>query len=160
LTKIGIVYILPLEVIGENKHINLVMSNLNKLDPKWIQWFIGLADGEGNFQTFPKKRLKNSNITHYNIGYGFHLGMSLRDLALIKTIHSKLNNLGRIYEYADNKNEAHLAITKLNELKWVILNIFDYFPLLTNHQWERFSRLRYGVLNSINRRPGSVLPLA
>lgn len=77
--------------------------------------------------------------------------MSLRDLALIKTIHSKLNNLGRIYEYADNKNEAHLAITKKDDLKWLILNIFDYFPLLTNHQWERFNRLRYGVLNNINR---------
>ena len=77
--------------------------------------------------------------------------MSLRDLALIKTIRSNLNNLGRIYEYADNKSEAHLAITKLNDLKWVILNIFDHFPLLTDHQWERFSRLRYGVLTKINR---------
>jgi hypothetical protein len=77
--------------------------------------------------------------------------LSLRDLALIKTIRSNLNNLGRIYEYADNKSEAHLAITKLNDLKWVILNIFDHFPLLTDHQWERFSRLRYGVLTKINR---------
>lgn len=127
------------------------MPNTYKIDPKWIQWFIGFVDAEGNFQTFPKKRLKNSIITHYNIGYGFHLGMSLRDLTLIKTIRSNLNNLGRIYEYAENKNEAHLAITKLEHLKWVILNIFDHFPLLTDHQWERFSRLRYGVLTQFNR---------
>jgi hypothetical protein len=89
------------------------MLNTYKIDPKWIQWFIGFADGEGNFQTFPKKRSKDSIITHYNIGYGFHLAMSLRDLALIKTIRSNLNNLGpglsqgqglgRIDEYADKK---------------------------------------------------------
>jgi hypothetical protein len=47
------------------------MLNPYKIDPKWIQWFIGLADGEGNFQTFPKKRLKNSIITHYNIAMAF-----------------------------------------------------------------------------------------
>jgi hypothetical protein len=43
-------------------------------------------------------------LNPYKIGYAFHIGMSLRDLALIKTIRSNLNNLGRIYEYADNKN--------------------------------------------------------
>jgi len=27
------------------------MLNTYKIDPKWIQWFIGFADAEVNFQT-------------------------------------------------------------------------------------------------------------
>ncbi len=34
------------------------MLNTNKIDLKWIKWFIGLADAELNLQTFPKKRIQ------------------------------------------------------------------------------------------------------
>lgn len=37
------------------------------------------------------------------------------------------------------------------ELKWLIEHIFDPFPLLTQHQRERYYRLRWGILNKKNR---------
>jgi len=78
----------------------------------FIQWFIGLIDAEGNFQVFKKKRTdQHGNITRYGIGVGFHLGMSLRDLALIESIQKELEGIGNIYQYP-NKNEVHYAITK------------------------------------------------
>lgn len=60
------------------------------------------------------------------------------------------NSVGRIYEYS-NKNEVHLAITKLEHLKWIIENVFAKYPFFTTYQWERFCRLRYGVLNRFHR---------
>jgi hypothetical protein len=43
------------------------MLNTNKIDLKWIKWFIGLADAELNLQTFPKKRIKDSIVNYSNI---------------------------------------------------------------------------------------------
>jgi hypothetical protein len=76
--------------------------------------------------------------------------LSIKDKEIINDIHFKLNSIGKKYEYS-NRQEVHLAITKLKDLKWLIVNIFNHFPLLTKHQRERFSRLKYGVENSINR---------
>ena len=100
-------------------------DNLN-----WINWFIGFCDGEGNFQTFPKKRnyLKKHSeelLEYYNIGYGFHLSLSIKDKDLLLDIHKKWNYKGKIYEYAE-RNEIRLAITKLADLYWLILQIFEF----------------------------------
>lgn len=84
--------------------------------------------------------------------YGFHLGLHLKDKQLIEEIRFKLGNIGNIYEYSsENKNEIHFAVTKKEELKWLIENVFNHYPLLTKHQWDRFSRLKYGILNNIRR---------
>ena len=55
-----------------------------------------------------------------------------------------------MYEYPE-RNEIRLAITKLTELKYLIENIFDKYPLLTNTQRRRYALLRYGLTNKINR---------
>src|SRR5271169_5295437 len=127
---------------------------MNKfIDKKWNEWFIGFSDAEANFQTFPKKRIgkDGKTIKYYNIGYGYHLRLNIIDKEIIKNIHLKLNNIGNIYEYSNNnRQEIHLAITKLEDLKWLIYNIFNDYTLLTKHQNERFSRLKYGVENKIN----------
>ena len=52
---------------------------------------------------------------YYNIGYGFHISLSNKDLDLLIDIQNKLKR-GKIYEYPE-KEEARLAITKLEELK-------------------------------------------
>lgn len=80
------------------------------------------------------------------------MGLHLKDKNLIEDIRLKLNNIGTIYEYCTvNKKEVHFAITKKEELKWLIENVLNYYPLLTKHQWDRFSRLKYGVFNNIKR---------
>jgi hypothetical protein len=127
------------------------MINLN-----WINWFIGFCDGEGNFQTFPKKRnykSLNGESNYYNIGYGFHLSLSIKDRDLLYDIHKNLFFKGQIYEYKD-REEIRLAITKLEDLKWLINNVFELplsISLLTKHQYLNYTRLKLGVLNKFNR---------
>jgi len=60
---------------------------------------------------------KNSGklLEYYNIGYGFHLSLSIKDKDLLLDIHKNLQNKGKIYEYAE-RNEIRLAITKLEDL--------------------------------------------
>ena len=56
--------------------------------------------------------------------------------------------MGTIYIYP-HRNEARLSIWKKEDLKWLIKNIFDVYPLLSDYQKERYFRLRYGLLNNI-----------
>lgn len=78
---------------------------------------MGFLDAEGNFQVFPKKRVnKNGDITHYGVGYHFHLGLSIRDLALLQQIMSILGGIGKIYQYPD-KDEAHYAISRSIDMR-------------------------------------------
>lgn len=129
------------------------------IDLNWINWFIGFCDGEGNFQTFPKKRNYKSlngwrsHSNYYNIGYGFHLSLSIKDRELLLDIHKNLSFKGQIYEYKE-REEIRLAITKLEDLKWLINNVFEVplsISLLTKHQYLNYTRLKLGVLNKFNR---------
>lgn len=56
----------------------------SELDIKYLMWFIGFCDAEGNFQIYPKKRLSKKG-EYYNIGYGFHLGIHSEDAHLINS---------------------------------------------------------------------------
>jgi hypothetical protein len=67
---------------------------------------------------------------------------------LLENIKQNLNGLGTIYVYPDRK-EARLAIWKKDDLKWLITNIFDVYPLFTDHQKDRYARLRHGILSNI-----------
>lgn len=105
----------------------------------------------GNFQTFPKKRLNlKNNSQYYNIGYGIHLSLSIKDRDLLKQIHLNLNSIGNYYEYP-HRDEVRISITKLEDIKWLIENVMDKSPLLTKHQRNKYSRLRFGVLSKFNR---------
>jgi len=124
------------------------------INPSWIQWFIGFCDADANFQVFPKqrsyKKKDGSTSNYYNIGAGFHIGLNIIDLPLLLNIQKQLNNIGHIYEYP-SRNEARFAVTRLDELKYLIENVFDISPLITDYQRNRYALLRHSVLNKINR---------
>ena len=126
----------------------------NTINRNWIEWFIGFCDADANFQVFPKVRsyLKKDGTpsNYYNIGYGFHISLSSKDLPLLLSIQNILNGIGHIYEYP-SRDEARLSVTKLADLKYLIENVFDVSPLITNHQASRYAILRYGILNNIKR---------
>jgi hypothetical protein len=67
------------------------------------------------FKHSQKKRdyltLNGNNSNYYNIGYGFHLSLSIKERELLQKIHRNLNYLGQIYEYKD-RQEIRLAVTK------------------------------------------------
>lgn len=71
-------------------------------------------------------------MSKYNVGYGFHISLHLRELSLIKEIHSKLN-LGVVYT-SEIRSDARLAV---NDKKGIlkICEFFESHPLLTYSQF-------------------------
>jgi len=116
----------------------------------FIKWFIGFIDAEGNFQIFPKVRKnKHTNqITSYGVGYGIHLGIHLRDAELIYYIQSIFDGIGHVYLYSE-KEEAHFAITKKDELRRFINIVITEHSLLTEHQSTRYKTLKFVLDNDI-----------
>ena len=86
------------------------MKNEMIIWKKWLHWFIGFNDAEGNIQMYPKKRiLKSGEISKINVGYSYHLSLHKRDYELIKNIQKKLGGIGLIYKY-ENKPDVRLAV--------------------------------------------------
>lgn len=124
------------------------MNNLNK---KWLHWFVGFSDAEGNFQVYPKKRtLKTGEISKYNIGYGYHLSLHKKDVDILKETKSKLKDIGTIYEYpAPDKPDYRLAVNDRTGLIYLINNVFDLYPLKPKNQLTRYLLLKDGLLGNI-----------
>lgn len=116
----------------------------------FLSWFIGFCDAEGNFQTTKFKRINNKNgeLTSIGLKYSIHIGLNIRDREILELINSRFYNIGTIYDY-ENKKESHLAIVKIDSLKWMIENVFNHHFLLTKHQSNRFFKLKSGILNNI-----------
>ena len=88
----------------------------------FFPWFLGFCDAEGNFQITKVKRInKNGILTSIGLKYSFHIGLHERDKFLLEFIKTKLDNRGKIFYYKDKK-EVHLAIVKIEDLKFLIEN--------------------------------------
>ncbi|KAJ3097043.1 hypothetical protein HK100_005440 [Physocladia obscura] len=61
-----------------------------------------------------------------------------------------LGGIGKIYLYPD-KNEAHYAITDKESLRILINLVLSQYSLLTDHQYQRFTRLHKVLLDNIVR---------
>lgn len=131
--------------------MDMKRNNLNLNNIKWLQWFIGFNDAEGNFQVYPKKRvLKSGEISNYGVVHAYHLSLHSRDALLIKDIQSILGNVGVIYEYP-NKPDCRLAVGDRKGLLYLIQNVFDVYPLLSNSQFVRYSLLKNGLINEVKK---------
>lgn len=106
--------------------------------------------GRSNFQTFKKRRVLKSGNIYYNVGYGIHLSLHEREFNLLMYLKKELNLPGEIYKYP-HRSEVHLAIVRLEDIRYVLLEVFDKYPLIKGHIRENFMRLKYGVLNGVNR---------
>jgi hypothetical protein len=103
-------------------------SEVNDLDPHYIkgikmsdwefnQWFSGFIDGEANFAI----RITKTGV----IAYTFSIGLHIDDKEALEFIKNKLN-CGHVY-VADKK--AIFYLSKLNDLKTVLIPLLDKFPL-------------------------------
>lgn len=75
------------------------------------------------------------------IGYGFHLGLSIRDKSLLEYIQEQVKELGKIQILIKKSgNEAHYSITRKRELLEFIemLLLLKQDTLLTEYQYRRF----------------------
>nr|YP_007475360.1 hypothetical protein H911_mgp44 [Microbotryum lychnidis-dioicae]AGE14574.1 hypothetical protein [Microbotryum lychnidis-dioicae] len=84
------------------------------------------------------------------VGYHFHLGLSLRDIELLKNIMHTLDNKGKIYVYPE-KDEAHYVISRREEVIYFIFMIMNQYPLLTLHQASRFNKILSGLAEEVKR---------
>lgn len=148
------------------RRFNSTYTNSDTDLSNFFAWLVGFCDAEGNFQTTKFKRInKNGIVTSIGLKYSFHIGLHLRDKDLLELIQYKLNNIGKIYEYV-NKEEAHLAVFKIEELKWLIENIFSKYPLLSpwprpwtrigagaraKNQRLRYEQMKIGIINNYKR---------
>lgn len=116
---------------------------------KWLQWFVGFNDAEGNIQMYPKKRvLKSGEISKINVGYSYHLSLHKRDIELIKSVQKRLGDIGSIYQY-ENKPDVRLAVNDRQGLLYLINNVFNEYSLITKHQLIRYHLVRKGLTDGI-----------
>jgi hypothetical protein len=144
--------------------MDMEKKNLNK-NINWLTWFVGFFEGDGNFQIHYKyskvqsteikkdsslnfKEKKKPLDSKTRLGYSINISLSQIDLELLEEIKKYLNDFGTIYIYPKRK-EARLAIFKKDEIKWLIENVFDMYPLITDHQKNRYAKLREGIINNI-----------
>jgi hypothetical protein len=91
--------------------------------------------------------LTSGVISKYNVGLGFHVSLHNRDASVIKDIKSKLNDIGT-YNESKTKPEARLAVNDRKSLMSLI-EIFNMFPLITQHQLKRYLLLKEYLLKDI-----------
>lgn len=105
----------------------------------------------GVFRPTQKKRTNSEGVvTHYGVGYSFHLALHSRDKLLLDETKLKLNDVGVLYNHNDG-TEVRIAINDREGLLWLVENVFDKYPLFSAHQVRRYNLLKHGLLNNIKR---------
>nr|CBY89749.1 putative LAGLIDADG homing endonuclease [Aleurobotrys botryosus] len=120
----------------------------NKINNKFIPWFIGFCDAECSFITNLKPRKnKNNIITSYGIFYRIQIvayAAHIKDKPILEYINENIGNIGTIYNYPD-KEESTLCVISHGNLNKIIDNIFSKHPLLTSYQASRYANLKKGL---------------
>lgn len=92
---------------------------LQRLDPNFIEWFVGFSDGEGSFG-FIKSKSKNTYV------FSFRILLHIDDLEVLNYIKDNLG-LGKV---SSRGKICVLVVSKLSEIKSII-EIFELRPLNT-----------------------------
>jgi len=100
-------------------------ASSNELNPYYVT---GFTDGEGCFSVSVSTNLRYK--TGYRVKAAFHIGLHIRDLALLEQIQLFFG-VGNITKLG--AESVQFRVSGLEDLK-VIMNHFDKYPLLTNKQ--------------------------
>lgn len=95
------------------------ITRLSKVSSENLQWFSGFSDGEANFLISPDIR--------GNVAFRFRIRLHCDDLAALENIKTMLG-VGVIRIESDS---AIYIVSKLEDLRSVIIPIFITYPLLT-----------------------------
>jgi hypothetical protein len=104
---------------------NLNHDSTNRLNPYYVT---GFTDGEGCFYVSVSSNPRYK--TAYRVKAAFHIGVHIRDIALLEQIQLFLG-VGTISKLG--AETVQFRVSGFENLK-VIMNHFDKYPLLTNKQ--------------------------
>jgi hypothetical protein len=120
----------------------LIQKASQRLNAKDIQWFVGFSDGDGCLSVYKEKKYANNWRHEYTIG------LEIADIRLLYKIKSFLG-CGTVRKY---NNVAIFRIKKVHHILYILIPIFDKYPLLTEKKRYSYLNFRktflYKVLNS------------
>ena len=120
----------------------LIQKASQRLNAKDIQWFVGFSDGDGCLSVYKEKKYANNWRHEYTIG------LEIEDIRLLYKI-KKFLGCGTIRKY---NNVAIFRIKKVHHILYILIPIFDQYPLLTEKKRDSYIYFRntflYKVLNS------------
>lgn len=99
-----------------------ISKSLQRLDPSFIEWFVGFSDAEGSFD-FLRKKSRNTYV------FRFRISLHLDDIAVLNYIKDNLG-IGRV---SRDNNNCVFIVDKLLEIK-PIIEIFKQRSLNTTKQ--------------------------
>jgi hypothetical protein len=123
---------------------NLTVSFLNqkasqRLNAKDIQWFVGFTDGDGCLSVYKEKKYPD------NLRHEYSIGLEIADIKLLYKLKSFLG-CGTVRKY---NNVAIFRIKKIQHILYIILPIFDQYPLLTENKRDSYLNFRNSFLSKV-----------
>lgn len=102
----------------------------NKTNKKFLEWFVGVSDGESCF-LFTKK--VNSDGSGVRFGFAFQLGLHFDDIGVLNYIQKTLG-FGRVVE-VKKESECRFIVSDLGGIEKLI-DLFDKFNLNTTKHMD------------------------
>jgi hypothetical protein len=123
---------------------SLIQKASQRLNTKDMQWFLGFAEGIGNFNVY-KEKFKSGKLNH-----DFMIILGIEEIRLLYKIKSLLG-CGTVRKY---NNVAIFRVKKINHILYRILPVFDRYPLFTKKMKNLYLNFRktfiHKVLNNNN----------
>jgi hypothetical protein len=117
--------------------IPLVQKASQRLNTKDIQWFVGFTDGDGCLSVYEEKK--------YGLRHEYTIGLEIADIRLLYKIKSFLG-CGTIRKY---NNVAIFKIKKIHHILYILIPIFDKYPLLTEKKRDSYLNFRNTFLSKV-----------
>ena len=105
------------------------------LDREFLEWFVGFADGEGNFHI---RLIASTDNTYKSAQFTFQISLHKDEIKVLEYIMNTLK-CGHISKYKDKIN---YFVNDIDSLLYVILPIFEHVNLNSSkyHHFEIFRR--------------------
>jgi LAGLIDADG endonuclease len=124
------------EVKDSVNDITDIQKASQRLNTKDIQWLVGFTDGDGCLTMYKENKWLN------NWRHEYAIGLSIKDIRLLYKIKDILG-CGTIIKY---NNLAIFKIKKIKHLIYIIIPIFDKYPLLTEKKRLIYLNFRNSLL--------------
>ena len=110
------------------------------LDREFLEWFVGFADGEGNFHI---RLIASTDNTYKSAQFTFQISLHKDEIKVLEYIMNTLK-CGHISKYKDKIN---YFVNDIDSLLYVILPIFEHVNLNSSNIIVFKLKKKGGILN-------------